>query len=106
MKPAIGTSLAIIAVNCVGGLVGQLRYVNFDWRLTLGFLVAVMTGMFVGLALAKKLSANVLRQGFAWGVVGLGILLAAWNLFLLANSQIVSTFLSAMPVKHKLCLAF
>ena len=38
MKPAIGTSLAVIAVNCFGGLIGQLHYVSFDWWLTLGFL--------------------------------------------------------------------
>lgn len=30
MKPAIGTSLAVIAVNCIGGMIGQSRYVNFD----------------------------------------------------------------------------
>jgi len=80
MKPAIGTSLAIIAVNCVGGLVGQLRYVNFDWRLTLGFLLAAIAGMFLGAALAKQLSAAVLRRGFAWCVVLLGFVLAARNL--------------------------
>ena len=80
MKPAIGTSLAIIAVNCVGGLVGQLRYVNFDWRLTLSFLLAAIAGMLVGAALAKQLSAAVLRRGFAWGVVVLGFVLVARNL--------------------------
>lgn len=80
MKPAIGTSLAIIAVNCIGGLIGQLRYVNFDWRLTLGFLLAAITGMFAGAALAKQLSAAVLRRGFAWCVVLLGFVLVARNL--------------------------
>ncbi|MGP8199613.1 MAG: sulfite exporter TauE/SafE family protein [Limisphaerales bacterium] len=80
MKPAIGTSLAIIAVNCVGGLVGQLRYANFDWRLTLGFLLAAMVGMIIGAVLAKKLSAGVLRRGFAWCVVLLGFGLVARNL--------------------------
>jgi uncharacterized protein len=80
MKPAIGTSLAIIAVNCIGGLIGQLRYVNFDWRLTLGFLLAAVVGMFAGAALAKLLSAAVLRRGFAWCVVLLGFVLVARNL--------------------------
>ena len=86
MKPAIGTSLAIIAVNCIGGLVGQLRYVNFDWWLTLGFLLAAMVGMFAGAALAKQLSGAVLRRGFAWCVVLLGFLLVARNLLLLTGS--------------------
>lgn len=85
MKPAIGTSLAVIAVNCLGGLLGQLHYVNFDWWLTLGFLLAAMAGMFAGTVLAKRLSAAVLRSGFAWCVVLLGIMLVARNLMLLIH---------------------
>ncbi len=46
-------------------LLGQLCYANFDWRLTLGFLLAAIAGMFVGAALAKHLSAAVLLRGFA-----------------------------------------
>lgn len=80
MKPAVGTSLAIIAVNCVGGLIGQLRYANFDWRLTLGFLLAAIAGMFAGAALANKLPAAALRRGFAWCVILLGLGLIAGNL--------------------------
>ena len=83
MKPAIGTSLAVIAVNCFGGLIGQMRYVSLDWRLTLGFLLAAMVGMFVGSALAKHLSSTVLRRGFAWCVVLLGFVLVARNLMVL-----------------------
>ena len=80
MKPAIGTSLAIIAVNCVGGLAGQLGYVDFDWRLTLSFLLAAIAGMFAGATVVKQLSAAVLRRGFAWCVVLLGFILVARNL--------------------------
>ncbi len=87
MKPAIGTSLAIIAINCLGGLIGQLRYVNFDWRLTLGFLLLAMAGMFVGVALTKQLSGTVLRRGFAWCVMLLGFVLVAQNLVILAFSR-------------------
>jgi uncharacterized membrane protein YfcA len=85
MKPAIGTSLAIIAVNCIGGMIGQLRCVNFDWRLTLVFLLVAMAGMFAGAVFAKKLSAAVLRRGFAWCVVLLGFVLVARNLMLLVH---------------------
>jgi uncharacterized protein len=87
MKPAIGTSLAVIAINCFGGLIGQMRYVNFDWWLTLGFLLAAMVGMIAGSALAKLLSAAVLRRGFAWCVVLLGIALVAQNLMILIHTQ-------------------
>jgi uncharacterized membrane protein YfcA len=79
MKPAIGTSLAVIAVNCFGGFIGQLRYVDFDWRLTLGFLAAAVAGMFAGTALAGRLTTPTLRRGFAWCVLLLGVALVARN---------------------------
>lgn len=87
MKPAIGTSLAIIAINCVGGLAGQLRYGNFDWRLTLGFSLTACAGMFAGVMLATRLSAAILRRGFGWCVVVLGVALVAWNLTGLIHRQ-------------------
>lgn len=87
MKTAIGTSLAVIAVNCFGGLLGQLRYVNFDWWLTLGFLLAAMAGMFAGTRLARWLAASTLRRGFAWCVVLLGIALVTRNLMILMRPK-------------------
>lgn len=87
MQPAIGTSLAVIAVNCLGGLIGQLRYVNYDWPLTLAFLVMSIVGMVAGTALAHRLPAMLLRRGFAWCVVLLGIVLIGQNLMVLAGAN-------------------
>ena len=50
---------------------------HFHRWLTLGFLLAAMAGMFAGTALAKRLSAAVLRSGFALCVVLLGLMLVA-----------------------------
>ncbi len=85
MKAAIGTSLAVIAINCAGGLVGQLRYVDFDWALTFAFLTAALVGMGAGTALAARLSPVTLRRGFAWCVLLLGLVVVARNLLLLAH---------------------
>ena len=79
MKRAIGTSLAIIAVNCVGGLIGQLHYVNLNWILTLAFLAAAIAGMSAGAAFIGHLSASALRRGFAVFVLLLGLGLVGWN---------------------------
>jgi uncharacterized membrane protein YfcA len=79
MKTAIGTSLAVIAVNCLGGFIGQLRYMDFDWRLTFGFLAAAVAGMFAGTTLAGRLATSTLRRGFAWCVLLLGVALVARN---------------------------
>jgi uncharacterized protein len=72
MKAAVGTSLAVIAVNSLGGFLSQLRYVQFNWKVTLAFLVAAGAGMVGGYILAGRLSSNALRRGFAWSVVALG----------------------------------
>jgi uncharacterized membrane protein YfcA len=80
MKVAIGTSLAIIAVNCVGGLIGQLGYAGFSWRLTLGFLAAAMVGMGAGLALSNRIASRLLGRAFAWTVIALGAFLLIKNL--------------------------
>ena len=87
MKPAIGTSLAVIAVNCLGGLIGQLRYGNFNWPLTLAFLGVAIVGMVAGTALANRLPAMLLRRGFAWCVVLLGIALIGRNLMALVGAH-------------------
>jgi uncharacterized membrane protein YfcA len=79
MRRAIGTSLAIVAVNSLGGLIGQLRYVDLDWLLTLAFLAAAVAAMFAGTALAGRLAPSVLRRGFAWCVLLLGLTLVTWN---------------------------
>jgi hypothetical protein len=87
MKKAIGTSLAVIALNCFGGLLGQVRYVDFDWPLTLAFLGVALGGMVAGTALAHRLSGPALRRAFAWAVVGIGLALVARNLMALLRSS-------------------
>jgi uncharacterized membrane protein YfcA len=80
MKTAVGTSLAVIAVNSFAGLLGQLRYVQFDWVLTLAFLAAAAIGMLGGLMLAKRISPGSLRRAFAWSIIALGAVLLLKNL--------------------------
>lgn len=81
MGKATGTSLAIIALNCAAGLVGQLRHAPLDLRLTLAFLAAALVGLQVGLRLAGRLSDPSLRRTFAWAVVALGAAIGGQNLW-------------------------
>jgi len=80
MKQAIGTSLAIIALNSFAGLAGQLHYVRFDWWFTFGFFAAAVAGMFGGLAVANRLSSPALRRAFAWSILALGVFVLARNM--------------------------
>ncbi len=81
MKAAIGTSLAVIAVNSFAGLVGQLHYVEFDWPITLGFLGAALAGMVGGSAVASQIASQSLRRAFAGSIIVLGGFLLIRNLW-------------------------
>jgi uncharacterized protein len=74
-KAAVGSSLAIIALNSVAGLVGQLRQVSLDWRLTFAFLGLALVGMIGGLFMAEKVPGEVLSRAFGWFVVVLALVI-------------------------------
>jgi uncharacterized membrane protein YfcA len=80
MKSAIGTALAVIAVNCLAGLIGQPRYVAFRWVLTLGFLLAAAIGTLAGSTWSHRIASGSLRRGFAWSIIGLGAFVLIKNL--------------------------
>jgi hypothetical protein len=77
MKRAVPTSLAIVAFNSFGGLVGQLSYVDFNWALTGAFLGSALIGMVGGTTIARRLSADHLRRAFAWAIILLGVAILA-----------------------------
>jgi uncharacterized membrane protein YfcA len=75
MKMAVGTSLLIISVNSLIGFTGDVWTQGslMDWKfLGLLTLLAVI-GILVGGKLAKKMETNVLRKGFAWFVLLMGL---------------------------------
>jgi uncharacterized protein len=78
-KEAIGSSLAIIAFNSASGLLGQLRYINIDWRLTSLFLIASLMGMGFGLVIVRRVPADGIRFAFAWVLLVIGGLIAYKN---------------------------
>ena len=79
-RMAAGTSLAVIAVNSLMGIVGQLRFVSFDWWLLLGFVAFALGGMWLGTTLATRLAEFRLRRLFACTVLVLGVAVGVGNL--------------------------
>ena len=79
MRRAAGSSLAIIALNSISGLVGQLRYTELDWRVTSGFLAVALIGMLLGLALAGRIPEQTLRKLFAGFVIAVACVLLITN---------------------------
>lgn len=84
MKRAIGTSLAIIAVNSFVGFLGDLMAgTNIDWRFLFSFSIAPAIGIFLGEALSSRISGQHLKKAFGWFVLitGLAIIVTRlWSL--------------------------
>jgi len=74
MNRAVGTSLAVIALNSAAGLLGHLGD-EFDVALTAIFVAAGLVGAFLGARLAQRLPAERLRQAFAVFVILLALFL-------------------------------
>lgn len=75
MKMAVGTSLLIIAVNSLVGFTGDVWTQGslMDWRF-LGLLtILAVIGILIGGQLAEKMETKILRKGFAWFVLLMGL---------------------------------
>lgn len=79
LKTAVGTSLAVIAVNSFAGLAGHWRHTHFDWELTGAVLAAALLGMAVGLPLAARMPVRQLSRAFAWFVLAVAGFVIAKN---------------------------
>jgi hypothetical protein len=79
-KTAVGTSLAIIALNSAAGFLGQLRYAAVNLNLTALFITLALVGMWGGLALTKQLSGATLRKAFASLLLVVAVAVGTLNL--------------------------
>lgn len=79
MKKAIGTSLFVIFLNCVAGLVGHLSESSFDWGLTAIVMTLAVSGAILGTLLSTRIAANRLQSMFAVLVLGVATFLVVKN---------------------------
>jgi len=77
VQMAVGTSLAVIAMNSLAGFLGHIGLGSFDLFLTLIFASAGLVGTFAGTKLSSRISSAKLQKAFA----GLVIALAAFLLY-------------------------
>lgn len=73
MKMAVGTSLLIIAAKSLIGFLGDLSTQTIDWQMLLIFTSLSIVGIFIGSALSKRINEKILKTGFGWFVLGMGI---------------------------------
>lgn len=79
IKKAIGTSLFVIFLNCVAGLIGHLGQGAFDWALTAAVMGLAVAGAIVGTMLSHRIAAHRLQRMFAVLVLGVGAFVVVKN---------------------------
>jgi uncharacterized membrane protein YfcA len=80
MREAVGTSLVVIAMNSLAGVLGHLQGAVLDPALITVFVLAGLAGTLAGSRLHQRLDPGVLRRAFALFVIGLGAFLLVDNL--------------------------
>ena len=65
IKLAVGTSLAIVAAKSYAGFAGYLGGVSIDYALMANFTAITVLGSFLGMRLAHRLDAELLKKSFA-----------------------------------------
>jgi uncharacterized protein len=73
MKEAIGTSLVIIALKSLIGFLGEHPTTPIDWEFLLTITGIATVGIFIGMALSKKIDGNKLKPAFGYFVLLMGI---------------------------------
>jgi uncharacterized membrane protein YfcA len=79
VKRAIGTSLFVISLNCVAGILGHLSGNIFDLGLTGVVMGLAVGGAIAGTMLSHRIAAHRLQKLFAVLVLGIGALMVAKN---------------------------
>ncbi|NRD19544.1 sulfite exporter TauE/SafE family protein [Winogradskyella eckloniae] len=81
IKKAISTSLFIIAIQSLLGFLGDLNTLNIDWKFLLTFTAISIAGIFIGLAISKKISAKGLKSAFGYFTIIMAIYIVYKELF-------------------------
>lgn len=72
MHKATGTSLVVIAVNSLSGLLGHLSHQSFQWLLAGQFLAAAVVGVAASTWWAFRIGDHALRRTFGAFVLAIG----------------------------------
>lgn len=79
MKKAIGTSLAVISINCAAGFLGHWKSGQFDLRLTFLVTSLAVLGTLIGASLSHNVSSARLSRAFALFVILVGLFIILKN---------------------------
>ena len=80
MRDAVGTSLLVIAMNCVMGFYGYVGQVKVAWLSVALVTAGTIPGIATGIYAMRFVSQQVLRRGFAVLLFGVGVYMLYRNL--------------------------
>jgi uncharacterized membrane protein YfcA len=73
LSKAIGTSLAVIAIQSTGGFLAEaFQTINVPWTLLAALIIAASVPAVIGAKLSHKLPPNNLKKGFGWFTLAMG----------------------------------
>jgi uncharacterized membrane protein YfcA len=73
MKIAVGSSLTIMALSSFFGFFSTLSHYTINWFQLLSFTAIAVLGIFVGTAFSEKIPGQLLKKGFGWFVMAIGL---------------------------------
>lgn len=79
IKMAIGTSMLSIALISMGGIIGHLKLVQIDLKLTALIIAGSLVGMIVGTRIGRTADQHTLQKAFAALAGGTGLFLLVDN---------------------------
>ena len=79
-RAAIGTSLTIIALISIGGVLGHLQFGRIDWNLLAYVLLGSVTGMLLGVRASAWVPPTVMSRVTASVTVSIAVILITVNL--------------------------
>ncbi|MDE5493833.1 sulfite exporter TauE/SafE family protein [Elizabethkingia meningoseptica] len=77
MKSAIGTSLAIIAINSLSGFLFSLSHTSIQWLFLLGVTFMAVVGIFIGSYISRRIDGKKLKPAFGWFILIMGFYILA-----------------------------
>jgi uncharacterized membrane protein YfcA len=80
VREAVGTSLAIISVNCLVGFLGYLGRVHVDWAAVALIASCTVPGIALGTYLHRFVPPSMVRRGFAALLVAVAVVIIYENL--------------------------
>jgi uncharacterized membrane protein YfcA len=79
MNEAVGTSLLVIAMNCVSGFAGQRDAREIPWFFVITFTAVAIAGILAGTRFARFVPQRTLKRGFAALLLVIAILVLWQN---------------------------